>query len=374
MWLCKQNDCRTLDHYRAGFGIYIHVPFCERRCPYCAFFSTDNRPQDFPTYLDALRHEIEAAAIDRTATSVFFGGGTPSFLTQQAIEDVLRRLPLATDAEITLECNPEHSGFEQLKGFREAGVNRLSLGMQSTDDAVLQHFGRQHTGEALAEVVHNAHDAGFRRVSVDLVYGSVAETAESWRKTLQDVVALVPRIEHVSAYALTIEPETVFATKPELHPSDDRQAEAYEQAEAAFCAAGLQNYEISNWAIPGAECRHNLLYWAQGDYLGFGPAAHSHRAGHRWWSASDLDRYLQHPGTRAGEEHLEPQDQVFEQAELALRTRWGVPQRYFSAEDREAFAACFEQRGESLVLTPKGRLLANDLACRMRVEPMGRVE
>jgi putative oxygen-independent coproporphyrinogen III oxidase len=224
------------------------------------------------------------------ATTVFFGGGTPSLVPAEALMMVLDAVPLAAGAEVTVECNPDTVTPGLLAAYRTHGVNRLSLGVQSMVPHVLAALGRTHDPANVRRAVALARDAGFPTFNLDLIYGAVGESLDDWRRTLDAALALDP--PHVSAYALTVEAGTPLADDPARHPDDDTQAAEYEIADAAFSAAGLANYEISNWARPGHECQHNLLYWRQGDYLGIGCAAHSHRSGRRWWNVRTPERYI----------------------------------------------------------------------------------
>jgi putative oxygen-independent coproporphyrinogen III oxidase len=299
------------------------------------------------------------------ATSVFFGGGTPSLVPAQALMRVLDAIPLAADAEVTVECNPDTVTADLLALYRTHGVNRVSLGVQSMVPHVLAALGRTHDPANVRQAVALAGDAGFPTFNLDLIYGAVGESLDDWRRTLEAALALDP--PHVSAYALTVEAGTPLADDPARHPDDDTQAAEYEIADAALGAAGLANYEISNWARPGHECRHNLLYWRQGDYLGFGCAAHSHRSGRRWWNVRTPERYiaLVEDGASpvAAGELLDAETRRLEGLQLALRTRDGVPA---TALDVAPLESLVELRGDRVVLTRAGRLVANDISTRLR--------
>ena len=278
---------------------------------------------------------------------------------------VLDAIPLAAGAEVTVECNPDTVTPELLAAYRAHGVNRLSLGVQSMVPHVLTALGRTHDPANVDRAVALARDAGFATFNLDLIYGAAGETVDDWRRTLDATMALDP--PHVSAYALTVEAGTPLADDPARHPDDDTQAEEYEVADDVLIAGGLANYEISNWARPGHECRHNLLYWRQGDYLGFGCAAHSHQAGHRWWNVRTPERYIAlvqagQPAT-AADETLDAETRRLEGLQLALRTRDGVP---VSSLDPDALESLVEQRGDQIVLTRAGRLVANDISTRLR--------
>jgi len=345
----------------------VHVPFCARRCDYCAFATWTDRSSLIDPYLAAVVTDVEraVAAGMPAVTSVFFGGGTPSLVPAAGLMRVLAALPLAPGAEVTVECNPDTVTAALLATYRDAGVNRLSFGVQSMVPHVLAALGRTHDPANVRHAVKLARDAGFTSFNLDLIYGAAGETLDDWRRTLSEALALDP--PHISAYGLTVEPGTPLADDPARYPDDDRQAAEYELADELLAAAGLVNYEISNWARPGHECRHNLLYWTQGDYLGFGCAAHSHRAGRRWWNVRTPERYLalvaEGSSAEAAGETLDAETRRVEGLQLSLRTRSGVP---VSALDVEALEGLVSVDGERVVLTRAGRLLANEIAVRLR--------
>jgi putative oxygen-independent coproporphyrinogen III oxidase len=351
----------------AGFGVYVHVPFCARRCDYCAFATWTDRGHLTGQYLGAVATEVDRAVAAGLpeATSVFVGGGTPSMVPGPLLVAVLRRIPLAPGAEVTVECNPDTVTAGLLESYRAGGVNRISLGVQSMVPHVLASLGRTHDPENVERAVALVRAAGFESFNLDLIYGGAGESLADWEATLAAAVALDP--PHVSAYALTVEAGTPLADDPARHPDDDDQADKYVAADDALVAAGLTSYEISNWARPGHECRHNLLYWRQGDYLGVGCAAHSHRAGRRWWNVRTPERYLAlveagQPAEAAGED-LDPESRRIEGLQLSLRTRDGVPA---GALDTEGLEGLVEPAGDRVVLTRDGRLLANELSTRLR--------
>jgi oxygen-independent coproporphyrinogen-3 oxidase len=311
------------------------------------------------------------------ATSVFFGGGTPSLLPGPLLARILGAIPRVAGAEVSVECNPESTDAAKLDVWREAGVNRLSFGVQSMQPHVLASLGRVH-GPALAtRAVALARAAGFDNFNLDLIYGAAGESREDWRATLEGALALDP--PHVSAYALTLEPGTPLARRVAAGdvagPDDDDQAGKYEVADDALEAAGLGWYEISNWARPGHECAHNLLYWAQGEYLGVGCAAHGHTinpdgTARRWWNVRNPERYIDAvAGGRspeAGEETLGAATRGEEAVTLALRTRAGARAGHDAGLVDDGLAAW--RRGR-LVLTRPGRLLANDATARLLAHP-----
>ena len=260
-------------------------------------------------------------------TSVFVGGGTPSMVPAAELLAVLAPLPVTASTEVTVECNPDTVTEDLLDAYHRGGVNRLSLGVQSMVPHVLASLGRTHDPANVRRAVTLARAAGFESLNLDLIYGAAGETLDDWRTTLDRALDLEP--EHVSAYALTVEAGTPLAADPDRHPDDDEQADKYLLADDALGASGRTNYEISNWCRPGHECRHNLLYWGQGDYIGIGCAAHSHRRGRRWWSVRTPDRFIEAvrtgTSTEAGSEVLTAEVAEIEALQLAVRTREGVP-------------------------------------------------
>ena len=265
------------------FGVYVHWPFCLSKCPYCDFNSHVRQAEiDQPRYVAAFTAEIAATAAripGRTVSTIFFGGGTPSLMAPATVGAVLdaiaRHWTVAPDAEITLEANPSSVEATRFRGYRAAGVNRVSLGVQSLDDAVLRQLGRLHTAREALDAVAVAR-AMFERYSFDLIYARPGQTLTAWRNEL--AAALAQAGEHLSLYQLTIEPETPFAalhaTGKLVLPDDDLGRDLYDATLEQCATAGLPAYEVSNHARPGAECRHNLVYWRAGEYAGIGPGAH----------------------------------------------------------------------------------------------------
>jgi oxygen-independent coproporphyrinogen-3 oxidase len=352
-------------HEPAAFGVYVHVPFCLRRCDYCAFATWDDRGELLGRYVEGLVREIEEADIPAAATA-FFGGGTPSLLAPDQLARVLGALELEAGAEVTVECNPDTLDGPKVAAYRAAGVTRVSLGVQSMVPGVLAALGRTHDPDNVRRAVDAIVAAGFPTWNMDLIYGAVGESLEDWQRTLDEALALHP--PHVSAYGLTVEAGTPLAGDPSRHPDDDDEADKYLLAEAALTGAGLASYEVSNWARPGHECAHNRVYWSQGNYRGFGCAAHSHADGRRWWNVRTPERYLdlveRGESVEAADELLSSDERRLEGLQLALRTSGGVPVGSLPTDDIEELV---QRRGDRLVLTLQGRLLANEVA--MRLDP-----
>lgn len=346
------------------FGVYVHIPFCSRRCGYCAFATWTDRGHLEAQYLAALRADISRAGL-RPVTSVFVGGGTPTQVTPDGLVSVLAAIPTVAGAEVTVECNPDDVTEAMMRTYRDGGVNRVSIGVQSMAPHVLEALDRVHTPENVARAVDCARAAGIARINLDLIYGAAGESLADWRTTVEGAIALRPT--HVSAYALTVEAGTPLAERPALHPDDDDLADKYELADDLLVAAGLGNYEVSNWALPGEECRHNVLYWRQGDYRGFGSAAHSHQSGRRWWNLRTPERYIAAveagESTEAAGETLDDETRRVEGLQLALRMRDGVPA---AALDADGLDGLVEVEGERVRLTRHGRLLANEVSLRLR--------
>ena len=266
-----------------------------------------------------------AAAMPK-ATSVFIGGGTPTLVPADELMSVLAEIPLAPGAEVTVECNPDDITLAMMQTFRDGGVNRVSIGVQSTVDRVLKSLGRTHNPENVSRSVSYVREAGFQTFNLDLIYGAAVETIDDWSRTISDVVALNP--PHLSAYGLTVEANTVLATQPDRHPDDDDQADKYLICDDALSVSGLKNYEISNWAKPGGECEHNQAYWTNANWWGIGPGAHSHLNGRRWVNHKHPATYAQAlsagESLQADSEELTPEQIHVETVMLALRTRSGL--------------------------------------------------
>ncbi|WDG19445.1 radical SAM family heme chaperone HemW [Microbacterium sp. Clip185] len=367
------------------FGVYIHVPYCRVRCGYCDFntYTADelrgHRRDDYP---DDLSREIALAtrvlaSHPRPAQTVFFGGGTPTLLSSAALGGMLHAVRegfgIAEGAEITVEANPDSVTHASLAELAEAGVTRVSIGMQSTVPHVLAALDRTHDPANVAAAVAGARAAGLD-VSVDLIYGAPGESLSDWRASVEAALALEP--DHLSAYALIIEDGTKLARRIRAGevpaPDDDLQAEMYELVDDAMADAGFDWYEVSNWAR-GAEhrSRHNLAYWRGTDWWGFGPGAHSHIAGVRWWNVKHPAAYAQRlslgASPAAAREVPDQEARTLERILLESRIREGLPIEVVPSDRRSAVAGLIADglvegasalRGR-IVLTRRGRLLAD---------------
>lgn len=332
-------------------GVYVHIPFCLVRCPYCDFNAYAGMDDLIPNYVEAILGEIRGRADGKRVSSVFFGGGTP---TQIPAVELVRILGVIGDcftldpgAEITVEANPETAGDEVFETLLEGGFNRVSIGVQSLDGGVLRSLGRAHDRDRALEALRAAERAGFSRVNADLIFGTPGETADQWRRSLEGVLEC--GVDHVSCYALTIEQGTPLARWVEQGtrraPDEDDQAEKYEIARVILNSEGFVGYEVSNWARPGGWSTHNLCYWAAGDYLGFGAGAHSHVAGRRFWNLKSPRAYISlAPRCEEGFEVLSARERAAEALFLGLRLAGGI--------DLDAFLGkfgidpCIEWRAE----------------------------
>ncbi len=345
------------------------MPFCRHRCDYCAFATWTDRDELITRYMEACRsHAATVAPGLGAVTTAFVGGGTPSRVAPDLLLAVLDELPLAEGAEVTVECNPEDLDGERAAAYAAGGVTRVSLGVQSMVPHVLAALGRQHPREAVAPAVAAARDAGLE-VNLDLIYGGAGESVADWIATVDGALDLAP--DHVSAYALTVEAGTPLARDAGRHPDDDDQADKYDVVADRLEASGFEWYEISNWARPGRRCRHNLLYWSMGEYVALGCAAHGHRDGVRYWHGRTPERYLsaveEGRDPVAGSERLAPDARALEALQLSVRTAAGVPVDALAPADREALDDLVAEADDRLVLTRAGRLLANEVATRLRV-------
>lgn len=291
---------------RAGsgpLGLYVHVPFCRTRCRYCDFYRVGEDAERIAGFLAALEREIDGSVEFHGASvdTVFFGGGTPSLLAPEAVAGVLerlaRRFSIEAGTEVSLEANPSDLDAARLAALRRAGVNRLSVGVQSFVDRELALLGRRHDAASAARAIGWAREAGFETVSLDLMLGIPGQTRGSLRATIDRALSLAP--DHLSAYLLEVHPgaemDGLRRRRPRLFPGPEAERRAYLFLDGKLERAGLARYEISNWARPGHECRHNLKYWRSQDTVGFGPAAHSCVGGRRWRHAPDLVGYLRDP-------------------------------------------------------------------------------
>ncbi len=332
--------------------LYIHIPFCVKKCSYCDFLSAPATEQTKEAYMAALFAEIGGRAKDykdRIVTSVFIGGGTPSLLSGDSIRQLMEHIRegyrLAPDSEITMEVNPGTVTTEKLTAFYAAGINRLSIGMQSAQEQELKILGRIHDFDGFCQVYREAVEAGFTNINVDVMSGLPGQTLTSYKDTLEKVLRLEPMPQHISAYSLIVEEGTPFAAmadRGELPlPEEDTERAMYEETIDVLAGYGFHRYEISNYALDGYECRHNVGYWIRRDYLGFGIGAASLIDNVRFQNGRDLNAYLAHPlACREEQQSLTTQEQMEETMFLGLRLIRGV--------SYPEFARCYGQTLEEV--------------------------
>ena len=365
----------------SNLSFYVHIPYCVRRCGYCDFNTyTPSELQDGATleivsndYIDAVLRELEAAPTDPVPT-IFFGGGTPSLLPAddlgRVIAAIKARNGLTADCEITLEANPDSVTVEKLARYLEVGFNRISFGMQSAKPHVLAALDRTHNPANVEKAITMARAAGFKSISVDLIYGTPGESLDDWRETVENALSL--DIDHISAYALIVETGTKLAAQIKrgdlTMPNDDLMADMYLLVDQMCEAKGLTWYELSNWSKPGHQCRHNIAYWENKNWWGLGPGAHSHIDAQRFWN-------VKHPTTYkkkvfAGEtpvldsEQLTPEQIKDESILLGIRMREGLQIELLEPHQLEVLAV-YRENGfvqlheDRIILSPAGRLIAD---------------
>ena len=360
-------------------GLYLHIPFCKAKCAYCDFYSLPRSEEKMDAYVAALTaHLTETApmAAGHTVDTVYFGGGTPSYLGAERITQLLQTVKkhyrVAKEAEITLEANPDSLfDWKALRALRRLGLNRISLGVQSSDDAVLRSLGRIHTWQQVVEAADAVRRAKIPDLSLDLIYGLPDQTAEQWEKTLSDAVSLSP--DHISCYGLKLEEDTpLWQRRDSLTlPDDEMQADMYLFTVEYLQNLGYRQYEISNFARPGHESRHNLKYWTLGEYAGFGPGAHSDFGNVRYAYVADLDMYLQGRLILSESETMGEAEREREYIMLSLRTAAGLNVKAFESRFRRRFDVAqellvnYEAHGLARrtdvgwCLTPRGFLVSN---------------
>lgn len=370
---------------RRILGIYIHIPFCRSKCDYCDFYSLAGSEDRMDAYQKALLTQIRQTAKqlkDYQVDTIYFGGGTPSYYGEKRLRELLAALRkgfcISKSPEITVECNPDSVDKKSLLRLRRAGFNRVSLGMQTSDVGLLCSLHRPHDFQQVLDAVHEIRAAKIKNLSLDLIYGLPGQTLEGWQETLEQALALCP--EHLSAYGLKLEEGTPLAQRAALEdarPDDDLQADMYLLLTRRLAKAGLRQYEISNFAKTGKESRHNLKYWMNRPYVGFGPGAHSYFEGYRYAIAPDLDAYIKsfQSGTLPAmtSEEISPQERAREYLLLHLRTMRGIEEWeyrrefYLNFEPLQRKLEFFEsqgwasQSGHRWHLTPEGFLLSNQL-------------
>lgn len=381
-------DLQLPDHARLypEVGLYVHFPFCARKCSYCDFPSFAGQDDQMERYLEALHREIDAAP-KLAVRSIFLGGGTPSYIPGPWMAEVMahlqRHFQIRPDAEITMEANPGnerlHAGEATVEwaAYRAMGINRVSLGVQSFDAEILKALGRIHSPQEALDAVAAVKAGGFANMSIDLMYGLPNQTLDHWKATLEQAIAL--DLPHLSAYSLIVEPHTPFEV---MHrqgklrlPSEDEEQAMAALANTMLTAVGYEQYEVSNWAKPGFESAHNRLYWVNEPWLGLGSGAHSYYQRRRFANAPTIPGYLQQGPTPMPEAAQSIEEEIEEVMFMGLRmTREGVSQSRFSRRFGVPIDAVYGEvisdlrekdlvtwEGEHLVLTPRGLPLANEV-------------
>ena len=355
--------------------LYVHVPFCLQICPYCSFYKEASDRHKTQPFLDALLKELNLAGTLPGVETIFFGGGTPTALSVKQLAYLLEGLRSALDftnlAEWTFEMNPATVSLEKARLLKSFGVNRVSMGVQSFDAGLLTVLGRVHSVEQVFRSYETLRQAGFDNLNLDFIFGVPGQTLKQWQDTLQQAVRLAP--EHLSTYCLTYEEDTAFFERlrsGEWRQDADQDADFYEATMNVLADQGYDQYEISNFAQPGFECRHNVAYWFGADYLGLGPSAYSTVGSQRWQNVCDTSRYIarledgQLP--RINREVLTKEVRTAERLAFTLRTRWGVLEDELTPIQKELPALMeeghLERCGKRIRLTKKGRLVADSVA------------
>lgn len=327
-------------------GLYIHVPFCQKRCHYCSFYSTTFGSKERDAFVSALCEEMSQRATKEVVETIYFGGGTPSQLSVEQVEIIFdsihRNYTVAADAEITFECNPDDVDTDKIRGLARLGINRISMGVQSFDEDVLRFINRRHTARQAHDAISICHNAGIQNVSIDLIYGLPMQTLKMWKDDLNIVKRLILSctITHLSSYALSIEPGThlynIYKKGEFVEASDDTLLAMYNLLVDTLAEAGFEHYEISNFALPGFESRHNSSYWRQVPYIGLGPGAHSFDGGNmRRYNLSELKRYIAAPCDTFENEMLSPEEMYDELIMTRLRMKEGLPLSLLNKAQRE---------------------------------------
>jgi len=352
--------------------LYAHIPFCPKVCPYCSFYKEASDRNKTAAFLDTMLGEAGRLAPQLQPATIFFGGGTPSALGTNQLDYLLsglrQRLDLSRVEEWTLEMNPATVSLEKAAKLLELGVNRISMGVQSWDPALLEKLGRVHSAEQAERSYRILREAGVGNINLDLIFGIPGQSIGIWRESLERTIALGP--EHISAYCLTYEEDTEFFLRHsagEMTRDEEVEAEFFEVTMDVLEAAGYPQYEISNYAKPGRECRHNLAYWEGADYLGLGPSAFSTLGDRRWRNVQDTARYIASAGAEHDfEESLDGRTRLAERIAFSLRTRDGADLGWLSghADEVRRFTelGLLQPRGNRLALTRRGRLLADSVA------------
>ncbi|HLF17602.1 MAG TPA: radical SAM family heme chaperone HemW [Candidatus Omnitrophota bacterium] len=364
-------------------SLYVHIPFCEKKCFYCSFVVSVGQERRMGDYLKCLREEASRHK-GKTLCSVYFGGGTPTFLSDHQLESLLAMVVEVFDVgpniEWSVEANPEHLSKDKLNILKRYGVNRISLGVQTFNESFLRFLGRNHTRSKAIEAYELIRQAGFHNVNVDLMFGYPKQTIHELREDLKEMVRL--KSEHMSLYALTVEERSRFFAEGMKLPQDELVGRFYMEIKDTLERAGFGQYEVSNFALPGHESRHNIHYWKGGFYIGLGVGAHSHRFGRRWWNISRLTDYLQRmeegQSVEEDSEELTPRQRFMERILFGLRMNEGVDLRAIETGLGQALTdeqnklietyiqkGLLIERGDSLQVSDRGRLVLDELCAQL---------
>lgn len=364
-------------------GLYIHIPFCKQKCKYCDFYSLPLRSNIIDKYINALKREIDYWSIkcsNKFFDSLFIGGGTPSVLGDKlcfVVDYALKSFNFAENSEITVEANPESLSAELAVSLRKSGVNRISIGAQSFDDEQLKIIGRIHDSNQIESAVSNIKDAGFDNFNIDLMFALPVNSNKSslildiWKNTVEKALSLNPT--HISAYSLTLEEHTPLYRDTEKYyfPSEDEEDDMYRYLCDKLQDSGYSHYEISNYALNGRECRHNLKYWRHEEYLGIGPAAHSFMDGYRFYYNKDLANFILGNDTLSEYDKITELESVKEQIMTGLRTKYGVSLDLLNEQSTKELIEMLKKnnlatvKNNSLILTEQGYRVSNDIINRI---------
>lgn len=334
---------------------YIHIPFCKSKCKYCSFVSF-NRPELITGYIFALLKDISDNYKGEELKTLYFGGGTPSLIPIELLKKVINKFKLTENAEVTLELNPDDATQEYLAGLKQIGINRLSIGSQTFDDEILKLIGRRHNSAQIVEAISMAKNAGFNNISVDFIYGLPTQTLEKLSSDLEKFLEL--GIQHISTYGLKIEAESFWGKNPPNVPDDDIQADMYELINQKLEQNGFFRYEVSNFAQKGFESRHNLNYWDNNEYYGFGVAAHGYLDGARYSNFTTLEEYLEKTSTHEIGHILSEEEKLEEEIFLGFRKTEGIDceriREKFNIDFETKYANILKKYSDFIERTEKG--------------------
>lgn len=340
-------------------SIYIHIPFCLSKCKYCSFISF-NKLNLLEQYINSLKKEITENYKGEDLETIYFGGGTPSLVPTELLEQVLNLFCYDNNTEITIEVNPDSVNLDYLKQLKEIGFNRISIGSQTFDDNILKLIGRRHNSKQIFDAINYAKSAGFKNISVDLIYGLPTQTMEGLKIDIENFISL--DIQHISTYGLKIEENSYFGSHyPSDLPDDDTQADMYLMLCEILEKEGFRRYEVSNFSKEGFESRHNLNYWNNAEYYGFGVAAHGYINGIRYSNPCSIEKYIENPCLRKTKKTLTAQEKLEEEIFLGFRKRSGINieqiNAKFSIDFKNKYKKILEKYVDYIEKTPNGYTL-----------------